>query len=134
MAQTEQQDSIQTSNLQRSLKSRHLTMIAIGGSIGTGLFVSTVAKDQFIASQMAGTIGFMPSMMLSGLIYEIDSMPFLIKILSSVIPAKYYVSSISALFLSGTVFKTIFISCLYLFLFSAAAFFLNYIFTKERIE
>lgn len=103
-------------------------------SIGTGLFVSTVAKDQFIASQMAGTIGFMPSMMLSGLIYEIDSMPFLIKILSSVIPAKYYVSSISALFLSGTVFKTIFISCLYLFLFSAAAFFLNYIFTKERIE
>lgn len=103
-------------------------------SIGTGLFVSTVAKDQFIASQMAGTIGFMPSMMLSGLIYEIDSMPFLIKILSSVIPAKYYVSSISALFLSGTVFKTIFISSLYLFLFSAAAFFLNYIFTKERIE
>lgn len=43
MAQTEQQDSIQTSNLQRSLKSRHLTMIAIGGSIGTGLFVASGA-------------------------------------------------------------------------------------------
>ena len=43
MAQASLQNAAQTSQLQRSLKSRHLTMIAIGGSIGTGLFVASGA-------------------------------------------------------------------------------------------
>ncbi|MCD8024387.1 MAG: ABC transporter permease [Candidatus Gastranaerophilales bacterium] len=102
--------------------------------IGTGLFISTVAKDQFTSSQIAGTIGFMPSMMLSGLIYEIDSMPFLIRMISFLIPAKYYVSSVSTLFLSGTVLKTLARDFLFLAVFSIVMFILIYINTKERLE
>ena len=34
-------DEQQSKNLQRSLKSRHITMIAIGGAIGTGLFLGS---------------------------------------------------------------------------------------------
>lgn len=103
-------------------------------SIGTGLFISTIAKDQFIAGQMAGTISFMPSMMLSGLIYEIDSMPFIIRMISCIIPAKYYVSSISSLFLTGNVYKILIISSIYLFAFAAVVFLLTYFCTKEVIE
>ncbi len=102
--------------------------------LGIGLLISTIAKDQFTSSQMAGTVGFMPSMMLSGLIYEIDSMPAPIKIISSIIPAKYYVSSITSLFLSGVVLKTLIINSLYMFLFSFAMYFLVLKNTKERLE
>ncbi len=102
--------------------------------IGAGLLISTVFKDQFVSSQMAGTIGFMPAMMLSGLIYEIDSMPLFIRILSSLIPAKYFVSSISSLFLSGVILKTLVINSFYMLLFSLAEGFLIYINTKDRIE
>ena len=103
-------------------------------SLGSGLLISTVLKDQFTSSQMAGTIGFMPSMMLSGLIYEIDSMPLPIKFLSSVIPAKYYVSCVTSLFLSGTILKTLILNSLYMLIFSIITGILIIKFTKERME
>lgn len=103
-------------------------------SLGVGLLISNLFKDQFLASQMAGTIGFMPSMMLSGLIYEIDSMPFIIRTISSVIPAKYYVSSVSSLFLSGTIYKTLIFNSLYMLLFSLVMGVLVYLTANERIE
>ena len=102
--------------------------------LGLGLLISTTFKDQFISSQIAGTLGFMPSMMLSGLIYEIDSMPFFIRMISNVIPAKYYVSAVTSLFLSGTVFKIILFSSIYMFIFAALTAFLIYKKTNERLE
>ncbi len=54
------------------------------GALGFGFFVSTISKDQFIASQIAGVVGFMPAMMLSGLIYEINSMPWFLRLLTSI--------------------------------------------------
>lgn len=102
--------------------------------LGSGLLVSTLFRDQFTSSQVAGTIGFMPSMMLSGLIYEIDSMPFLIKILSYIIPSKYFVSSITSLFLSGVIIKTLIINGIYMLLFSLFMGILIIKSTKERIE
>ncbi len=102
--------------------------------IGTGLLISTVMKDRFTSSQIAGTIGFMPAMMLSGLIYEIDSMPYLIKMLSYCIPAKYYVSTVTSLFLSGNVFPDLIYNSCFLLLFSILLAFLTYFLMQERLE
>lgn len=102
--------------------------------LGAGFLVSTVTKDQFVASQMAGTIGFMPSLMLSGLIYEIDSMPFFIRMISYIIPAKYYVSSVTTLFLTGNVLKTLILNGAYMLIFSLLTFFVVYKLTKEGLE
>lgn len=102
--------------------------------LGVGLLISTTFKDQFTSSQIAGTIGFMPSMMLSGLIYEIDSMPFLIRTISNVIPAKYYVSATTSLFLSGTILKIIIFNSIYMLIFAALTAILIYKNTTERLE
>lgn len=102
--------------------------------LGVGLLISTTFKDQFTSSQIAGTIGFMPSMMLSGLIYEIDSMPFLIRTISNVIPAKYYVSAATSLFLSGTILKIIIFNSIYMLIFAALTAILIYKNTTERLE
>lgn len=102
--------------------------------IGTGLLISTVFKNQFLASQMAGTIGFMPSMMLSGLIYELDSAPFFIRLVSFFVPAKYYVSSITSLFLSGVILKTLVLNLLYMLFFAFLMGFITLKLTKERLS
>lgn len=104
------------------------------GALGFGFFISTISKDQFIASQIAGVAGFMPAMMLSGLIYEINSIPLFLRILTLFIPARYYVSSISSLFLSGTIMKTIVLNSLILAFFALLMFVIVYKLTPARYE
>lgn len=104
------------------------------GALGFGFFISTISKDQFIASQISGVVGFMPAMMLSGLIYEINSMPLFLRILTVFIPARYYVASISSLFLSGTVVKTLVLNAVFLGVFAVLTFILVYSVTPERLE
>ncbi len=68
-----------------------------------GLLISTVTRDQFAASQAALISAFLPAFWLSGFIYEIDSMPLPIRLFTRVLPARYFVSSLQTLFLTGDV-------------------------------
>ncbi len=104
------------------------------GALGFGFFVSTLSKEQFVASQIAGVVGFMPAMMLSGLIYEINSMPWFLRVLTLFIPARYYVSSITSLFLSGTIPELIIRDSLILGGFALVMFVLVYKITPNRLE
>ncbi len=104
------------------------------GALGFGFFVSTLSKEQFVASQIAGVVGFMPAMMLSGLIYEINSMPWFLRLLTVFIPARYYVSSITSLFLSGTIPELVIRDSLILGAFALLMFILVYKITPNRLE
>jgi ABC-2 type transport system permease protein len=68
-----------------------------------GLLISTVTKNQFAASQAALIAAFLPAFELSGFIFEIDSMPLPIRLLTQVLPARYFVASMQTLFLAGDV-------------------------------
>jgi ABC-2 type transport system permease protein len=72
-----------------------------------GLLISTAFKDQFLASQTALSVGFLPALFLSGLIYPIYSMPEFFQALTTVNPARYYVSYIQSEFMVGTVWEII---------------------------
>lgn len=72
-------------------------------ALGQGYLISAVTKDQFVASQVALYTGFLPAMLLSGFVFEISSMPEVIRILTYVVPARYFVSSLQTLFLAGDV-------------------------------
>ena len=72
-------------------------------ALGQGLLISTVSKNQFVASQLAVMTGYLPSLLLSGFLFEIQSMPWLIQKLTYFIPARYYVSSLQTVFLAGDV-------------------------------
>ncbi|MCY4427965.1 MAG: ABC transporter permease subunit [Halieaceae bacterium] len=72
-------------------------------ALGQGLMISTLAKNQFVASQTAVMTGFLPAFLLSGFLFEIQSMPWVIQQLTYVIPARYYVSSLQTAFLAGDV-------------------------------
>jgi ABC-2 type transport system permease protein len=70
-------------------------------SLGQGLLISAVAKNQFVASQVALITAFLPAMMLSGFLFEISSMPKPIQALTYVVPARYLIPSLQSVFLVG---------------------------------
>ena len=68
-----------------------------------GLLISTVTRNQFAASQAALIAAFLPAFELSGFIFEIDSMPRADSLMTYVLPARYFVTSLQTLFLAGDV-------------------------------
>jgi len=77
--------------------------IYLFAALGMGLFISTVTKNQFVASQAALISAFLPAFLLSGFIYDIRSMPFIIQVITYIIPARYLVSSLKTIFLVGDI-------------------------------
>lgn len=91
-----------------------IALLAVSASfllaaVSTGLLISTVANNQFVAAQMSSVSAFLPAFMLSGFIFDIDSMPYPIRLFTHIFPAKYMVQSLHTLFLAGNIWA-IFIS------------------------
>lgn len=72
-------------------------------ALGQGLLISAATKNQFVASQLALLTGFLPGFLLSGFLFEIDSMPLPIRLLTRVVPSRYFVPSLQTVFLVGDV-------------------------------
>ncbi len=76
-------------------------------ALSLGLLISTLAKNQFVAAQAALIIGFLPALLLSGFLFQISSMPWWLQYITLVIPARYFVSILQTLFLSGDIYEII---------------------------
>jgi ABC-2 type transport system permease protein len=71
--------------------------------LGQGLLISAGTRNQFVSAQFALLSGFLPSLLLSGFLYEIDSMPKPIQYLTLLAPARYLIPSLQSVFLSGDI-------------------------------
>ncbi|MGC8532855.1 MAG: ABC transporter permease [Acidiphilium sp.] len=76
-------------------------------SLGMGLLISTVAKNQFVAGQIAIITTFLPAFILSGFIFDIASMPVPIQWVTHIVAARYFVAILQTLFLAGTVWSVL---------------------------
>ena len=76
-------------------------------ALGMGLLISTRTKNQFIASQAALLLTFLPALMLSGFIFDIRSMPPAIQTITYLLPARYFVALLQTLFLAGDIWSVI---------------------------
>jgi len=103
-------------------------------AMGQGLLISSVLKNQFTASQAALVGGFLPALMLSGLVFPITSMPIPIQWLSSVIPSRYFVACLQSEFMSGTVPEIIIPNCIFLAVLGVILFAAVYEKTQMRLE
>lgn len=72
-------------------------------SLGLGLLISSATRQQFVAAQVSILAGFLPAFFLSGLIFDLDSTPLPIQIISHVVPARWFVEASQTLFLAGDV-------------------------------
>ncbi len=76
-------------------------------ALGMGLLISSVARSQFVAGQVAIIVAFLPAFILSGFIFDISSMPTIVQWLTHLIPARYFVSALQTLFLAGDVWPIV---------------------------
>ena len=74
-------------------------------ALGQGLVISAVTRNQFVASQLALFTGFLPAFLLSGFLFEIDSMPVPIRLLTYIVPARYFIVALQTVFLAGDVWS-----------------------------
>jgi len=72
-----------------------------------GLLISSAVKSQFVASQLTLLATFLPAMMLSGFLFDLRSMPTAIRMITYVLPARYYVALLQTIFLAGNVWEVI---------------------------
>lgn len=71
------------------------------GVLFWGVFVSATAKTQLQAYQMGILSSFLPAFLLSGFVYEIQTMPPVIQVVTYIIPARYVVTLMKGIFLKG---------------------------------
>lgn len=71
------------------------------GSLGLGIFISAALKSQLLATQLAMVVTFIPSLLLSGLIFDIASMPLPLRVITMAVPARYFVVVLRGIFLKG---------------------------------
>jgi ABC-2 type transport system permease protein len=71
--------------------------------LGQGLLISAATRNQFVSAQFALLSGFLPSLLLSGFLFEIDSMPQPIQWLTYIVPARYLIPSLQSVFLVGDI-------------------------------
>jgi ABC-2 type transport system permease protein len=82
-----------------------LSAVFLIPALGQGLLISVLSRNQFIASQVALLTGFLPAFLLSGFLFEIDSMPSIIQWITRIVPARYYVEGLQTLFLAGDIWS-----------------------------
>jgi ABC-2 type transport system permease protein len=76
-------------------------------ALGMGLFISTVARSQFVAGLVALIATFLPAFLLSGFLFDIGSMPVVVQAITHVVAARYYVAILQTVFLAGNVWSVI---------------------------
>jgi len=76
-------------------------------ALGMGLMISTLARSQFVAGQIAIIATFLPAFLLSGFMFDIDSMPAAVQVITHIVVARYFVAIVQTLFLAGNVWSVI---------------------------
>lgn len=86
------------------LLSSSLFLIA---ALGMGLLISAVARVQFVAGMIAIVSTFLPAFLLSGFLFDINSMPAVVQGVTHIVAARYFVAVLQSLFLAGDVWSVI---------------------------
>lgn len=71
------------------------------GALGTGLLVSTMADTQEVAFQLASLLAMLPTIILSGFIFPLASMPVALQYVSALVPARYFLTALRGIVLKG---------------------------------
>ncbi len=111
-----------------------LSSLFMLASLGYGLFLSSAIRVQFVAAQISIITGFLPALFLSGLIFDLKSTPLPIRIISHVVPARYFVTIGHTLFMAGNIWSVLLPNALVLALMAVVFITLAYRKITKRLE
>lgn len=95
-----------------------MSLIFLTGALSLGILISSLAKNQLLASQMAFTATFLPAFLLSGFMFDIDNMPPILRMVTYLVPARYFVTILRGLYLKGMGIRELWLECLLLTIFA----------------
>jgi len=98
------------------------TCVFLFGALFWGIFVSAAARTQLQAYQMGVLSSFLPAFLLSGFVYSIENMPRVIRIITRVVPARYFVTILKGIFLKGAGLRLMWEELLFLAMYAAIVF------------
>jgi ABC-2 type transport system permease protein len=90
--------------------------IYLGVALCLGLLISTLTKSQLVANQMAILLTYLPTLLLSDFVFPKENMPAILKLLTYIVPATYYIDILNGLYLRNLTLAYLWPSFLVLFL------------------
>jgi ABC-2 type transport system permease protein len=96
-----------------------LTLLFLAGALGLGLFFSAALKSQLLATQAAILTSFLPAVLLSGFLFDIDSMPVVVRAVTFLVPARWFVAVTRGIFLKGVGLEVLWPDALAMLVFAA---------------
>jgi len=111
-----------------------VSAVFLVGALALGIFISTLAKTQLLASQAAFVATFLPAFLLSGFMFDIGNMPRPLQVMTNLIPARHFVTILRGLYLKGTGLAELWPQCLLLVAFAALMLLLAIRTFKKRLD
>ncbi len=111
-----------------------VSAVFMWAALGQGLLISTVTRNQLVAAQASILSSFLPAFYFSSFVFEVDSMPWPLQLISYALPARYYVSTLQTLFLAGDITSVIVRDLLAIAAIAVGFFALTAFTTRTRLE
>lgn len=92
-------------------------LLYLFGALGFGLLISTLAESQALAFQIGLITSMLPSLLLSGFIFQIRAMPEALQVITYLVPARYFLVILRGVILKGEGLATYWHQVLALFLY-----------------
>jgi len=99
-----------------------MATIFLGGTLSLGMLISITSSNQMLASQVAILTTFLPAFILSGFMFSLVNSPKIVRVLSYLVPARYFVNIIRGIYLKGVGLGELWPDALFLTLFGAVMF------------
>ncbi|HVX74913.1 MAG TPA: ABC transporter permease [Bradyrhizobium sp.] len=84
-----------------------VSMLYLLVALAIGLLISSLSKSQFVSAMVTLIVTFLPALFLSGFLFDLHSVPAAVRIISYILPARYYVVLLQTLFLAGDIWAVI---------------------------
>lgn len=96
-----------------------MTVLFLTGALGLGIFISAVLRSQVLATQVAMVATYLPALLFSGFIFDIASMPAVLRVVTLIVPARYFVAVTRGIFLKGVGLDALWVQGASMILFAA---------------
>ncbi len=95
-----------------------MSSLFLTGALFFGMTLSIVLKSQVLANQIAIVSGFLPTLILSGFVFAIDNMPVVIRGLTTIVPAKYFISLMRGIYMKGIGLEILYMDAVFLVIYA----------------
>lgn len=92
------------------------------GALCWGIFLSTVARSQLLAYQAALITSFLPAFLLSGFVFAIENMPWVVQQVTRIVPARYFVTILHGIFMKGVGIEVLWVPMVFLLIYAGIVF------------